>query len=101
MLELKLFGTGQARYLDRSLAGFPNQQCCLLLCYLLLNRHRPHCRERLAAIFWGECATDVSRKHLSQALWRLRQCLGSVGARADDYVSVSNDDFHQKYVVIG
>jgi DNA-binding SARP family transcriptional activator len=91
MLELKLFGTGQVRYFERSLAGFPNQQCCLLLCYLLLNRHRSHCRERLAAVFWGECPTDVSRKHLSQALWRLRQALGSIGAPADDYLSVSKD----------
>ena len=77
MLELKLFGTGQVRYFDQSLVGFPNQQACLLLCYLLLNRGRPHNRERLAAVFWDECPTDVSRKHLSQALWRLRQALGS------------------------
>ena len=56
MLELKLFGTGQVRYFDQSLAGFPNQQGCLLLCYLLLNRHRPHNRERLAAVFWAPIA---------------------------------------------
>jgi DNA-binding SARP family transcriptional activator len=91
MLELKLFGTGQARYFDWPLAGFPNQQCCLLLCYLLLNRHRSHCRERLAAVFWGECPTGVSRKHLSQALWRLRRALGSIGAPADDYLLTSKD----------
>jgi len=91
MLELKLFGTGQVRYIDKSLAGFPNQQGCLLLCYLLLNRGRPHSRERLAALFWDECPSDVARKHLSQALWRLRQALGSIGASANDYLSINKD----------
>ena len=54
MLELKLFGRGQARYNGFPLPGFPQQQPSLLLCYLLLHRSRPHPREQLAALFWGE-----------------------------------------------
>lgn len=91
MLELKLFGTGQAGYCGRPLAGFPNQQPCLLLCYLLLNRQYPHHRERLAAVFWSEHSTHGSRKYLRNALWRLRQTFQSVGAAPDDYLSVSDD----------
>jgi DNA-binding SARP family transcriptional activator len=91
MFELKLFGTGQARYGDEPLAGFPSQQGGLVLCYLLLNRHRPIIRERLAAVFWGELSGDLSRKHLSQALWRLRQALQSINVSADDYLLISRD----------
>ena len=91
MLELRLFGTGQAQYADRLLTGFPNQRCYLLLCYLLLGRHRPHCREKLGAVFWDDCPTDVSRKHLSQALWRLRQALQSIGVSADEHLLISRD----------
>ncbi len=92
MLELRLFGTAQGRYLDRSLAGFPNQQAYLLLCYLLLNRERPHHRERLANIFWSECPTRVSLKYLRNSIWRIRKNLQSVGASADEYLSVNNDN---------
>jgi DNA-binding SARP family transcriptional activator len=91
MLELRLFGTGRARYFDRPLAGFPNQRPCLLLCYLLLNRHYTHNRERLAALFWGDYPTQCSRKYLRNALWRLRRALQSVGALPGEYLSVSDD----------
>jgi len=47
MLEIRLFGTGQAYYFNQDLAGFPKQQAYLLLCYLLLNREHPHAREQL------------------------------------------------------
>ena len=91
MLQLRLFGTGQASFCDRPLMGFPYQQSYLLLCYLLLNRDRPHNRERLAAVFWGEYSTNASRKYLRNVLWRLRHAFQSVGASADEYVLVSDD----------
>jgi len=91
MLKLRLFGTGRASYFDRPLAGFPNQQCFLLLCYLLLNRHHPHHRERLAAVFWSECSSATSRQYLRNALWRLRQALRSAGVAADDFLSISEE----------
>jgi DNA-binding SARP family transcriptional activator len=91
MLELQLFGTGQARYCDQPLPGFPTQQSCLLLCYLLLNRHHPHHRERLAALFWSEYPTTTARKYLRNALWRLRNALQSAGAPTDEYLLISDD----------
>jgi DNA-binding SARP family transcriptional activator len=91
MLEIKLFGTGQAYYCGQTLAGFPNQQCYLLLCYLLLNLHYPHHRERLAAVFWGDYPTYTSRKHLSKALWRLRHALELAGMPADDYLCLNKE----------
>ncbi len=90
MLELRLFGTGQAYYQNKALPGFPNQQASLLLCYLLLNPHSHH-RERLAAVFWNEAPVHVSRKHLSQALWRLRHTLQAVDAPVDEYLLIDKE----------
>lgn len=91
MLKATLFGNGQARYFERELPGFPGQQACLLLCYLLLNKQQPHHREQLAAIFWPEHASDVARKYLRNAIWRMRQILQSTGAPPDEYLFYSED----------
>jgi len=90
MLELNFFGAAQACYADRPLAGFPNQQAHLLLCYLLLNRDRSHHRERLATVFWSEYPTQVSLKYLRNSIWRARKILKSVGAPADEYLAIDN-----------
>jgi DNA-binding SARP family transcriptional activator len=90
MLELRLFGTGGARFYEQTLPGFPNQLPYLLLCYLLLNRHQAHPREQLAALFWGDYPTSVSLKHLRNTLWRIRHLLQSVGASIDDYLLISD-----------
>ncbi len=90
MLELNLFGTAQARYSNQPLAGFPHQQAYSILCYLLLNRQRPHPREQLATIFWSEYPTRVSLKYLRNSIWRMRKIFQSVGASADEYLSINN-----------
>lgn len=94
MFEIKLFGPGQLYYSGKALTGFPGQQPCLLFCYLLLNRHLPHPREQLAAVFWGDDPTSLARKHLRNTLWRLSQLFKSVGASLDDLISV-----HEDYIV--
>lgn len=91
MLQLKLFGTGQASYSGRALPGFPGQQPGLLLCYLLLNRNQSHPREHLAAVFWGDYPTSTSRKYLRNALWRVRHLLQSVDAPVNEYLVVGDN----------
>jgi DNA-binding SARP family transcriptional activator len=91
MLRLQLFGRGQASYDSQPLAGFPSQQCFHLLCYLLLNRHHPQARERLAAVFWSQHPTATSRTYLRNALWRLRTALQDAGAPSDEYLSIDGD----------
>jgi DNA-binding SARP family transcriptional activator len=97
MLKVQLFGKGEASYNGRPLAGFPDNQCHRLLCYLLLNRERPHPRERLAALFWSEFPTSTSRTYLRNCLWRLRKALSDAGAGMDDHVRASDDSisFHR------
>lgn len=91
MLKVRLFGTGQAYFDDKPLDGFPNQQACLLLCYLLLNKPHPVHRERLANTFWGGYPTPEARKYLRNALWRLRQALLAVGAEPEVFIAVTED----------
>jgi DNA-binding SARP family transcriptional activator len=91
MLEVKLFGAGAARYIDRPMDGFPGHQSYQVLCYLLLNREHVQKRERLASIFWGNYATNASRKYLRNALWKLRSVFQSVGGELDDYVQVDDE----------
>ncbi|MEM7342708.1 MAG: bacterial transcriptional activator domain-containing protein [Chloroflexota bacterium] len=90
MLELRLFGAGQASYNGQPLDGFPTQQSYLLLCYLLLNPHA-HYRERLAAVFWADHPAHTSRKHLSQTLWRLRNSLQSADVPVENYLTITKE----------
>src|ERR671919_499460 len=48
-----------------------------LLAYLVLER-RPHSREALAGLFWGESPDAEARASLRQALKHLRGVLGDV-----------------------
>jgi DNA-binding SARP family transcriptional activator len=91
MLELRLFGTGQASYSGRPIPGFPNQQPYLLMCFLLLNRGQIHPREHLAAVFWGEYPTRKSRKYLRNALWRVRHRFQSSGIPVEEYLHIQDD----------
>lgn len=92
MLELKLFGTGQARYYDHPLEGFPNQQAFLILCYLLIHKGQPQLRERLAAVFWGNYPTLTARKYLRNTLWRLRQNFEAAGIETSHYLSTNEEN---------
>jgi DNA-binding SARP family transcriptional activator len=89
-LRLQFFGPGRAKFDNRPFAGFPNQQAYHLFCYLVLNRQQSHHRERLAAVFWSEYPTPISRKYLRDALWRLRTGFESVGANCDTYLSIDD-----------
>ena len=91
MLEVKLFGAGAACYYDRPMDGFPSHQTYQVLCYLLLNREHKLNRERLATVFWGNYATQASRKYLRNALWKLRSIFQSVGAELENYIQVDDD----------
>ncbi len=91
MLRVKLFGSGHADYNGSPVAGFPHQQSCLVLCYLLLTPFHPIHRDQLAAVFWGDYPAQTARKHLRNALWRLRQSLDAASVPPDDYLMVSDE----------
>src|SRR5580765_3502766 len=53
-----------------------------LLSYLLIHRDRPHPRETLASLLWGDTSTERSKKYLRQALWHLQTAFDEIGASA-------------------
>ncbi len=91
MLEIKMFGAGQASLGGIQLSGFPQQQAGQLLCYLLLNRGRTQPRERLAAVFWGQHSSSTARKYLRNALWRLGQLVSATTCQdIQDFLHISD-----------
>lgn len=57
--------------------SLPHGRVRALLKLLLLHRHRPISRARLATLFWPEADTGSARNNLHVALHRLRRTLGS------------------------
>ena len=80
-LRIRLFGKFQVERDGYAMSGLDALKVQELFCYLLLNRDRPHHREALAGLLWGEYSTSQSKKYLRQALWQLQLALGSGGER--------------------
>jgi DNA-binding SARP family transcriptional activator len=74
-----LFGKLQMQLNGHDIIGCEARKLQELLCYLLLYRDRPQCREMLAAVFWGNAPTAQSKKYLRQTLWQLQTALNSQG----------------------
>ena len=74
-LKIHLFGRFNTHRDGRELDCFPSAKAKEVFCYLLLHRDRPHTRETLAAVFWGDTAPEQTRKYLRQTLWQLQHAL--------------------------
>jgi len=62
-----------------------------LLSYLLIHRDRPHSREALASLLWGDTSTEKSKKYLRQALWHLHAALNSDHGNDSEVLMVDHD----------
>ncbi len=58
-----------------------------LLAYLVVHRNRPHSRDHLAELFWGDRPEHNARRSLATALWQIRRCLP-----ADDFLLADSAD---------
>lgn len=74
-LQIHLFGKFSVHHDDRPASGFDAYKEQELLSYLLLHRNRPHSRETLAGLLWGDVPTERSKKYLRQALWHIQAAL--------------------------
>jgi DNA-binding SARP family transcriptional activator len=92
-LRIRLFGKFQAERAGRALGGLDALKVQELLCYLLLNRDRPHHREALAGLLWGDTSTSQSKKYLRQALWQIQLALGSGSDRPPGDLLVIDPDW--------
>jgi predicted ATPase/DNA-binding SARP family transcriptional activator len=72
-LQLTLFGGFSAHLNGNALTDFRSDKIRGLLAYLAVEADRPHRREVLATLFWGEMADSFAKRNLRQSLYRLKQ----------------------------
>lgn len=82
--SLTFFGTFRVVIANTSISAFRTDKVRALLIYLALEAGRPHRRERLAALFWPECAHESALYNLRLTLHRLRQALDAVAPGISD-----------------
>lgn len=76
MIHVALFGRFGLTHDGKELSVCNSAKAEELFCFLLLHRDRPHAREKLASILWGDhCTTATARKYLRNSLWRLQTML--------------------------
>lgn len=80
-LRVSLFGRFDVRCGVQALSGLESRKAQELLSFLLLGRDRPHPREALAALLWGDITTSHSKRYLRKTLWQLQSALDSHTAR--------------------
>ncbi|MBX2998737.1 MAG: tetratricopeptide repeat protein [Caldilineaceae bacterium] len=71
-LEIRLLGGLQILHAQTPLTDFMSNKVRALLAYLAVTR-RPHQRDALAALFWGEMSDADAKNNLRQALSNLRK----------------------------
>lgn len=64
----------------------------LLACYLFEFMGRPHRRERLADLFWGEMEPDKARSAMNTAVWRIRKMLDLGGPGNGRHLATIGED---------
>lgn len=90
-LRFRLFGKFTAHHDAGLLKGLEASKDQELLSYLLIHRDRPHSREALATLLWGDTSTEKSKKYLRQALWHLHAALNSSNGNGTDVLLVEHD----------
>jgi DNA-binding SARP family transcriptional activator/TolB-like protein len=77
--EINLLGPFEAKDSDGKTVDFSHRKVRALLAYLVVERSRPHARERLASLLWSRTGDERARHNLRQALSRIRaQCPGLI-----------------------
>lgn len=89
-LKIHLFGKFNIESGEQATNGFNVCKVQELFSYLLLYRDRPHSRETLAGLLWGDSTTEKSRKYLRQSLWHLQAALEG-GEASPNSLSVEHD----------
>src|SRR5215203_4046952 len=90
-IEARLFGRLRLRAEGQDILGLDGAKVQELLCYLLLHHDRPHPREVLAGLLWGERPNEMARKYLRQAIWQLQSALQGNGEMAANLLRVETD----------
>lgn len=76
MLKLSFLGTFSAKLNEANIKEFESSKVRALLAYLMLESDRPHSRDHLAGLFWGDYDESRAAKSLRQAFSNLRKAIG-------------------------
>jgi DNA-binding SARP family transcriptional activator len=90
-LEFRLFGKFTVQRDAQLVNGLDSSKMQELLSYLLVRRDRPHPREMLASLLWGDSSTEKSKKYLRQALWHLQAGLETRECESPQLLLVEHD----------
>ncbi len=77
-LRISLFGKFSLQTEGNIIHGLETRKADELLCYLLLHRDRPHPRESLADLLWGEISSSQSKNYLRKTLWQLQSGIEAI-----------------------
>ena len=94
-LSVHLFGKLHVTCPARTVPSLTSRKAQELFCYLLLYRDRPHPRETLAGLLWGETSTAQSKTYLRKALWQLQTTLGPHDAGTQQRTLLMHHDWVQ------
>ncbi len=94
-LRISLFGKFRVQYGQQTLTGFEARKVQELFCYLLLYRDRPHPREALADLLWGEKDIGQPNRNLRKILWQLRVALDAQTESLSDQMLLVEADWIQ------
>jgi predicted ATPase/DNA-binding SARP family transcriptional activator len=75
MLRLSFLGAFDARLEEKPIKEFESSKVRALLAYLVVEADKPHSRDKLAGMFWGELNDETAGKNLRQALSNLRKTI--------------------------
>src|SRR5512139_3834701 len=88
-LQIRLLGTFDATLDGVSLVRFHSAKVRALLAYLVMEPGRPHRREALATLLWGEYPEVDAQHSLSQALTNLHSLLAPGPAAAQHLLTIT------------
>ena len=95
VLYFYLFGRFEAYCDERIVDGLDGCKVRELLCCLLLKPDRPHSREALADLLWGDCSAARSKAYLRKALWQLQGALRAQTGRLSESLLLVEPDWVQ------
>ena len=90
-LKFQLFGKLKVQCGPNSVIVLEGRKEQELLSYLLVHADRPHARETLATLLWGDTSTEKSRKYLRQALWHIHSTLKAAQPEGMQILLVEHD----------
>ncbi|MBN8656384.1 MAG: tetratricopeptide repeat protein [Anaerolineae bacterium] len=90
MLTLSFLGSFQAKLGEDPIHEFESIKVRALLAYLMLESERPHSRDHLASLFWGNNDEAKSAKNMRQALSNLRKSIQDTNPQTP-YLIISPD----------